>query len=1696
MADTAQEGLTLYPPDAPPQPAPQVSVYGDSAPSAIDGIVIDDRATKNHFGLGDLSPGKEQLTNDSLTGNEDARRRQLASQQDVKDLASRQQIFQEVTAMHKPGEPLTPHEIRAIEGLKPENFESYRNDPQTFYEKQFAQKVQEAADQSGYDKLFADAQRDFKPAQVLKDQSEKAITRQQAFIKLAQDEEAKWGQLGILAKTYSFAQGALPFLAQYRYVSTLGTENGNELLTGSTKQEAIENLWLLPQDQAIALAKQQISKLSSIDPLLGMEFAHNLVKYSTTDKFLDNTMNIADLLSVAAPLIKGTLGATRYATAAKDLVRSTSQRTLDTSNILEGIGDINTAANAKAIEAIGSRLNATGNPKGFDEIKTVLPPYANPTFVLDGPSGAMATPRAQRLMLTMTANNEQFNKILNQPIPIERLAQGSLARRTAEKATDELFNTQAPSAADAILGVRTINQGESASGGLYRAYEIGKKGVSTELYPNLAENAELRRATNPLRDQRDINAILKQPTKTLVSANDDIAIQLGTKETSLFESAEAANRAAKEDYGLRGYFIKQKGQGYHIEYHKAINEDTVDVANALLQESTRPVARGPVEWLLGKAGGGLNTVDKTLAGDMVVSTYGSTGLHELIKSIAKPLEAVTNKSMARKSTRQNFTRYLEAQRDHMDAATGLRGRFDTSLSEFETNWHAMHGSMPNEHITKAYFAYTDLVNKDYILRNIAATGSKVRQGLEKHAFAYSGRTETGQFARITPKAEIEGRVIKGIDWAHQEDAGILLWDKNVNNLKGNHFYKNYGNKKVGQQANKRSDFVNNLMDKQGYKVVQLTDIGEQALRDLPHLKDSAGKSLLPDRKIHFVLTKDLATEPLDFRQIPYRPGGHVQYPNGHFIAQPNIRVSGEGAKQKVYYSGDTHMFYHPSQKEAAAMTVRMNTAREMLLNNDPGYAAYTRKNIPFSPEDFKSKFDSKAFDINTPFFSKGSSQTLGEIMEKIHGNKLIQSKDSAWNIYGKDMNLRYMGERNQTLHSFVNNGTVESPHFNLTQSKLIDPVTAQLRASSELMRDTYLGDLKIKSASQFGARFGHLIEGASTDEIMRDPIKYMMQPNWRKNLQGVELSQLSQAKDFRRAITNMFSLKNDHEKAMYGLQQRLVDQAYSGLPGVKQVAKFVEPYLLSKTVDPLKYFKNIAFTAQVGLLVPHQMVLQAMTFTNALAFGGPISGPRGIAKSVLMHSLIYTDNPKVINRAAEIASTFGWKKEHFLESYDAWKRSGFGKVGGEHVFRDDYFHPPLISGVRGKALDFTGKFFEYGERMNRGAAWGVAYDQWRTANKLAKFDDAAQTAVLRRADLLSGSMSGANKAVWQKGVMSIPSQYLAFQARIGEQFWGKEFTTQQKMTAFATYSAMYGVPTALGAGIPVWPWADSLKQYAMSHDIDTDSNKISKVLNDGMISIAMEMFAGRKTDAATRLGPAGVTTIKDVLSGDKSLPEALGGPSGALMGVLSDKYNPSLMSNLARSGISLGGVSLDYLKSILDGTPGPGGEASVAKLKDFTNNFAGANATRKFLVMYNLGQYVAKNEETVLSNVNEREAWLSLIAGLSPQVIKDSYIALSDERERGELKKYAGNQASMWVRRAFNSPGLDDYNEAWRNANLSLEAGGLNPDERAQWFHKFTKEGNGDKVTRSFARWGTIDANRQSYMFKEMQKMNPNQGQQ
>src|SRR5690606_21447858 len=234
-------------------------------------------------------------------------------------------------------------------------------------------------------------------------------------------------------------------------------------------------------------------------------------------------------------------------------------------------------------------------------------------------------------------------------------------------------------------------------------------------------------------------------------------------------------------------------------------------------------------------------------------------------------------------------------------------------------------SLPTEKEVEAYFSFRQLMDYDHAVRNISVYRDKARLGINQKSIGWISRDETGK-KTYKHSPFFEGRVIDNLPTRSSEPFTIGWYNGETGKVR----FETSDTLRYGREW----DEINDLIGK-GYKIIQVADPKEPALRDLVK---SGGEP------VQYLIVRDVKEKPLSMNQVPYNEGGHWMYPQmGYYLKQAKTHGT---ARNRRVYDGDVTAHYFRTTAEAKDFQEAYETARQMLLRNDPGLDAFAASRLP------------------------------------------------------------------------------------------------------------------------------------------------------------------------------------------------------------------------------------------------------------------------------------------------------------------------------------------------------------------------------------------------------------------------------------------------------------------------------------------------------------------------------------------------------------------------------------------------------------------------------------------------------------------------------------------------------------------------------------------------------------------------------
>lgn len=1569
-------------------------------PNPVSDSVATHRASKYDYAMGTGSPGIDNLRYAIQTGDEPTVRQGAIDLQRTKDQELKIGILRDY-AQQVGAENVSQEYVDLIMMTDVADLAN----PDTFIEKQYARRFTgdvtmldmdpEATDVDGTfvdDTVFGEAlEENPEGTNRTVDAAHRIKANQELDLKLYEDTEARWKEAGWLSTISNYAEMVVPFLSWSRISGLIEEAKPSSILLGNNMKEQYLYLNTLPTDERHALIKARVAELEASNPLDALVFLRGLVSFNGTDQFLNNALSVTDLtLPVPGigilPLRTGVAGiqaagsaTARLASTLKGALKASAGDVTSPSKVIAATGNIEKAGTIDVVERLNARGSVTSTPEAFSKLAKEVPNLLNAV----GDTTDLGIFNSQREWATRVAEGLQQNSALLLQGAFDtvntsgRLGADSIAQAAGSDEVKSLLNLQYGRGTDIVIDVTPIDPETTLGNVNFVEVKLGT--------PAPGSVPKLTKSGRPSKKKDTIQAVI------------------GRKDATYFDSKVAAEQANKYWYKMPDATPIEVGGKWALIARMPVNETAITVRKALEIETANETPKSISTMFLQYFKSNDDRWSERLASEAKTSLAGGGELSALARQIAAPINKL-NGVFSKRAYRE-LEQFMEHQRD-LKMANGDRGTFSKSLKDFGQDWLDYHKKVPTTDQAEAYFASTLLNDIGWVGTNLGLYRDKTRKGFELFGF---GRVGTPSIEGVRTRYE---RIFE-----HPDNVGIVLMD-DADPDKMLYAMKHFMN----DEDNFSQTTLKAKIDSGLYKVIEITDIGETQFRTQFAEQLSTRKM----SSIDFIVTKDVTSRPLDFQQIPYKPGGHVDLADGWFVRQANVGQTKLGRATVNVYYGDKNLYHFLTEAQGKTVIGNLEKARQLYAAKDlKGLKAFINKsNLPHTYREFVKMFKgSKAkFDLNTPFYLTRKNETI-EGTHKISRNfeNFINKKDSPYNLYNGGINLEHAGERGDHMYTVINEGSIHAPVYNYAPARHISPVTVLDRATNAMLKGRYIDEFKHVAAERFIAEFGQVL-GGDLSLMRQNPFKALIDATFNESTKA-NSELLAAAKASRRSVLEFLGVKDRfqkdiaYRKAM--LWEKLVNRA--GETKANKIVDLVDKldgWAMGAIKDPVSFARSFAFHEKLGLFNPVQLFLQAQTMAHVMGVAGPVNGTKAVEAATIMRAaMLNEDHLDFLSKKA-----FGWNSGEFKEAYEWGKKSGWFRVGKEVAVRDDFLSDTIVQGRGARFLEAGTMFFREGERGVRMAAWNAAYLEWRAANPSKAMNNVALKKILNRADLLSVNMTAASNASWQKGFTGIPTQFFAYQTRLAEQFLGKRLTTKEKWSAFATYGAFYGIPVAVGAPFAVLPFHESIKGHLLDQGYDADGNIATQLLHDGMLSVVAEYATGTKYDTGERWGPGGLPFLKDLLDEDKTILEALGGVSGSSLIETIKATEPFAykMIQMVSPNSELYNITQEDIWS-------------------FIRNINTGNQIYNLYTAVNIGRLITKNG-VVVDEVNGVDGMMNFLLGVKPQRTNDTYKMMANDKAMKQYQEKGMKEAITELRRAFREDLSDqDQDEHFRRTHNIIE---------------------------------------------------------
>lgn len=498
----------------------------------------------------------------------------------------------------------------------------------------------------------------------------------------------------------------------------------------------------------------------------------------------------------------------------------------------------------------------------------------------------------------------------------------------------------------------------------------------------------------------------------------------------------------------------------------------------------------------------------------------------------------------------------------------------------------------------------------------------------------------------------------------------------------------------------------------------------------------------------------------------------------------------------------------------------------------------------------------------------------------------------------------------------------------------------------------------------------------ASEGLLKGGAKYITNESSIKNMglyQKVKLAQFDTSTEAgeRYAREQRTILARMEEKSSFALAwERRMNQL-----GAKIFDNFNYDVFDKMSFDPLVALRGWAFDLKLGLFNIDQLIVQSSGAASIISIA-PKFGTQA-ALSYTPMRLAMTNTAPAVRKAIgkRTASLIGMTEKEWDEMVWYMDRSGrfqidqtIAEINGSYdmgrgtLNQGNMVQKGLAATGRGiqKTREAGRVFFNEGERVVRLMSNNVAYREFRL-----KFPDMDITTekgfrlmdefITHRADTLTMSMTSASAAGWQKGALSIPTQWLSYNARMLENlFFARNLTGMERLRLGLGQMAFYGA-AGVGLGGP-------LNSLIDKSNVDLDP-EVYTLLRYGVADFIISEMTGVQTALGGRLAVGeGMIDLYNSIW-DKGFVEVLGGPVG------------SIFYDVATSGMGL-------LQSVVSGD---WNIASTDINKILRNISTWDKGARAYWIL-KTGEYVSKNGQVQATGLDPTAAFVNTLGAKLQEV--------------------------------------------------------------------------------------------------------------
>jgi hypothetical protein len=1661
-----------------------VGIPTDNRSNPLPPAVAQERANKTQRSLGASVPkSTEELYRDFLDGKEADIRRQAVSDQNYKKALERQQQIQDL-AVKQQG-PLSAEQVlKIMDPFSPANKPA---DVDTVIEKAYADKTLSTLSTAvGYmqDNIVNAAKVEI-PQQVeetLLEGSELLTKNQYIRTRMQNAQTNLVGEQTNIGYALDFAKTMFQPYVEY-------TQRGHvpdaefSLGLGSALDAQHYALYRKPMGEFKSTFDKAMDYLEAKNPQLAVQYAQSLLSQNTFQNAVNNTftaIQVPDYLAatkIGAAVIKKATHYNQVRKAAGDIVEAAARNPDATSaTAAEGAGDIRTAVVERMATQIEQALAGnTGDPLQVAR-DTLLTTWREDAEKFTQNQGTFLS----RELLTRIQDGfvRDGEDLINRIVTMNRVERTPVAvtsRDVINAYIDRIkadFKGPANTLADVQGPIR-----EPISGtywykskivnydGLQFADQATAKGFADQLgiANPVIKGIESDKIYIPQAAMKNFESVQTVNGSTKVYVDNGIEVMASPSPQEGFVPYNTKTGKFEQALTKEQATIEQQGLGFHIEAWTPMREGDNLIRDLMIHTPSGSPIKDAIST---NSASGINSIKNSLLGwvrnsDDTLSvnesaqrkavTYTQSNIHKWAAELNKTLEdvasgrvredPVTGEPLSRwtylpksftsgkvtgRKIAQQFERTLDYARRATDPATGKDGYFFKTAGELQDHYLRNFQRDPSYLETKAYFNYTKLIEGDRMFGEIAEFRNRARLGTEQHTITLTDKKTNDKIKSKTFDGIIEKEFPGGDDY-------ILV----TGQFKGDERLE-----KLGEINTKKLNEMKAAVKEGRAKVIRIYDQNHMPLSDLS--EHAQGKL------ISYVYTRNAESKPLSFNHVERRGGGHFEWDYDNYLKQADVKTQG----REALYLGDITVMPIKNRKLGQNIAKLWNEAQDLIRQNKWDEVRPITAKMGINYQEFTSWYhpgrDAEGRPIpprlnpDEPIVVVQKNKKISELGSELRdryrilkpdGKYIETFRDTTRSGPANNFKVAYNTERHSDFEMRTVNdvGTKGNPIYAHQPADMIDPLTTMNRALNRAINTAFMDDYKLYAVEHWLREAEpHFNSNISKNEIRSSPFYYFNNPDWAP---GVEKNIIWNLESNKFKIQQFVGTPNKFDTWVHSLTTHLADSFYTkhGPEEARSIGRkavtVVPIWALHHVTDPVSWLRSVTFNFKLGLGAIPQFLVQAQTHSLIWALE-PRHGTVGTYHTLLHGWSKFAGNDTVLNKLDDMATKlnmFGSKTRpgEWREARRELDKSGFENVAGEYSNLNDQLKTKFIMNDFDKGLRLGQYPFRLGEQSTRVTAWYTAFREFRDANPTIPITNIERSKILAKADLLTVNMSRASSSALNHGVFSLSTQFLTYQIKLAELFWGKRLgeTTMERNLARARvigmFSLLYGIPSSIGVtGAPV---SDNLREHFMDDLGYIPGEKwYSTAVNEGIPAWSYAMITGTLPNVGDRFGSQGFQNIKQAMRGDIPWWQAIGGAA------------VSTSSKFITAGLD------PFYQGALSWARGDTGDERFtirgADLVEPWKEVSSISMATKWWAAIQTGKWISKNESYV-TDISPIQATIMSATGMSPQEQDDMFITNQMIKGETEAQKSA----------------LKEFIKDWRRG---IQAKENNDDEQGNAYHR------------------------------------------